>query len=255
MLGGLDMAPPEAKIFLNSKNEELFKQRGWLQPLFPLLSNQSFFDLRKKLEQEYSAKSVYPKKDWIFNALKLTPFESVKVVILGQDPYHTPSTAIGLSFGVSNDSGRPPSLRNVLKELSMDIGCEDLRGNTLMGWAKQGVLLLNSALTVEAGKPGSHANIGWQTFTDGIIKEISSRKERVAFLLWGNHAQQKAKLIDREKHLILEAAHPSPISAHHGFFGCSHFSKTNIFLEKYGQKPIDWSNIDGIDNKSSLFYL
>lgn len=243
------------KGLLNQQTYDIFEKRGWLEPLWHLVESKSFQELRKTLETEYSQKQIYPKKEWIFNAFKATSFDDVKVVILGQDPYHTPNTAIGLSFGVSNKSGRPPSLRNIFKELAMDRAISETKGNTLIGWAKQGVLLLNSVLTVEATKPGSHANIGWQDFTDGVISEISKRKQRVAFVLWGKHAQQKAKLIDRHKHLILESSHPSPFSAHKGFFGNCHFTKINSFLETYGQKPIDWANIDGIDEKSSLFYL
>ncbi len=184
---------------------------------------------------------IYPEQQDIFNAFKLTPFSAVKVVILGQDPYHGPGQAHGLCFSVKHGAAIPPSLRNIFLELSTDIpnfvipehGC-------LEAWAKQGVLLLNTVLTVEAGKPQSHAGIGWEVFTDAVIRVLNEKKEKLVFLLWGNPAQKKAALIDESRHYILRAAHPSPLSAARGFLGCKHFSKTNKILLDNGLTPIDW---------------
>lgn len=184
---------------------------------------------------------IYPEQQDIFNAFKLTPFSAVKVVILGQDPYHGPGQAHGLCFSVKHGAAIPPSLRNIFLELSADIpnfvipehGC-------LEAWAKQGVLLLNTVLTVEAGKPQSHAGIGWEVFTDAVIRVLNEKKEKLVFLLWGNPAQKKAALIDESRHYILRAAHPSPLSAARGFLGCKHFSKTNKILLDNGLTPIDW---------------
>ncbi len=193
-----------------------------------------------KTEAE-KGKKIYPAPENIFNALKLTPFDEIKVVILGQDPYHGPRQAHGLSFSVLPGIAPPPSLQNIFKEIHDDLGLPIPKQGHLDKWAKQGVLLLNTALSVEAGKPQSHANIGWHQFTDKIIEKINQEKEGVVFLLWGSPAQKKAALIDSQKHYILKAAHPSPLSAHRGFFGCKHFSKTNEILKKLGKEPIDWS--------------
>lgn len=186
-------------------------------------------------------KIIYPAQQNIFNAIKLTSFENLKVVIIGQDPYHNPQQAHGLSFSVPQGIEPPPSLKNIFKELKSDCGIEPANHGCLEKWAKQGVLLLNAVLTVEENKPGSHANIGWQTFTDTIITKINNHPDTIIYLLWGSYAQKKRDLIDTKKHIILTAPHPSPLSAHRGFLGCKHFSMTNTQLTKLGKTPIDWS--------------
>lgn len=194
------------------------------------------------IEGERSAgKAVFPPNADIFNALAYTPFEQVKAVIIGQDPYHGPGQAHGLCFSVRRGVPPPPSLVNIFKELAADIGTPIPAHGNLEKWAEQGVLLLNAVLTVECGKPQSHGEIGWQRFTDRIIHELNHRKENLVFLLWGSHAQKKGASIDRKRHLVLTAPHPSPLSASRGFFGCRHFSETNRFLKKCGVDIIDWS--------------
>lgn len=183
---------------------------------------------------------VYPPEEQWFSALEITPFEKVKVVILGQDPYHAAGQAHGLSFSVPLDTKIPPSLRNIYKELHADVGIEIPSHGFLLPWAQQGVLLLNSVLTVEGGAAGSHQGRGWELFTDAIIQELNKRREALVFLLWGSHAQKKGASIDRVRHLVLEAPHPSPLSAHRGFFGCQHFSKANTYLLTHNQSAIDW---------------
>ena len=193
-----------------------------------------------KTEKE-QGKTIYPPGSLIFNAFEQTPFDNVKVVILGQDPYHGPRQAMGLSFSVPDGISPPPSLVNIFKEIHDDTGAPIPRSGNLTKWAKQGVLLLNASLTVRAGEPMSHAKIGWHHFTDAVIKKISDAKENVVFLLWGKFAQEKTALIDTKKQHVLRAAHPSPLAAHTGFFGCKHFSKTNTFLMEKGIDPIDWA--------------
>ena len=191
--------------------------------------------------EKASGKIIYPPGNLIFNAFEKTPFNKIKVVILGQDPYHGEGQAHGLSFSVPNGSKTPPSLQNIFKELKNDLGIQIPSNHTdLTKWANQGVLLLNASLTVRAGNPFSHAKYGWANFTDEVISKISENKENIVFLLWGKFAQQKQDLIDEGKHLVLKAAHPSPFSADKGFFGCKHFSKTNEYLMKNGEEPIDW---------------
>lgn len=190
-------------------------------------------------QEKREGKTIYPPGPLIFNAFQLTPFDKVKVVILGQDPYHGPGQAHGLSFSVQEGVALPPSLQNIYKEIAADTGTIPPASGNLERWARQGVFLLNSVLTVRAGSPTSHSSIGWQTFTDAVIKTISDRKECVVFMLWGNYARSKKPLIDSNKHLILEAAHPSPL-ARGAFFGCRHFSKANNFLIASGQTPIAW---------------
>lgn len=186
-------------------------------------------------------KIVYPPQEEIFSAFKLTEFEQVKVVILGQDPYHGPNQAHGLAFSVKPGVNPPPSLVNIYKEIAADIAHFAIpQHGYLLDWAKQGVLLLNSVLTVEQGKAHSHANFGWETFTDRVIAALNQQREHLVFLLWGSHAQKKGQFIDRNKHCVLTAPHPSPLSAHRGFFGCQHFSKTNAYLQQYGIAPINW---------------
>jgi uracil-DNA glycosylase len=202
-----------------------------------------FQDIVHFLKTEKNAgKTIYPLGKLIFNAFNLTPFDAVKVVILGQDPYHGAGQAHGLSFSVLPGIKPPPSLVNIFKELKSDIGL-DMPANfgDLTHWAKQGVLLLNTALTVRAGEPFSHAKTGWSKFTDVVIETISDEKENIIFILWGKFAQEKISLIDTGKHFILGSSHPSPFSAHKGFLGCKHFSKTNELLVKTKQQPIDWN--------------
>lgn len=192
-------------------------------------------------EQRRAGKTVYPAKEDIFNAIKFTPYADVKVVIIGQDPYHGPNQAHGLSFSVRHGITPPPSLKNIFKELHEDLGIEIPSHGCLEGWAKQGVLLLNAVLTVEAGQPSSHANVGWQHFTDRIIEVLNDHPQRIVYLLWGAYAQRKGQLIDDKHHHVLTAAHPSPFSAHNGFFGCRHFSQANNFLKEHHRGEIDWN--------------
>lgn len=192
-------------------------------------------------QQRLAGKVIYPDQIDIFNALKYTSFADVNVVILGQDPYHGPNQAHGLCFSVKQNIPPPPSLQNIFKEIRDDLNIPTPKHGYLEKWAKQGVLLLNSILTVEAGKPLSHANMGWEQFTDKIIKSLNDQKEGIIFLLWGSPAQRKGQIIDPNRHYILKAPHPSPLSAHRGFMGCRHFSQTNELLEKQGKTPIDWS--------------
>lgn len=192
-------------------------------------------------DEKQKGKIIYPPGSKIFNAFEQTPFDQVKAVILGQDPYHNPGQAHGLCFSVAEGTAPPPSLVNIYKELKEDIGLPIPTHGNLEHWAQQGVLLLNASLTVEANKPMSHSNIGWHHFTDAVIKKISEAKEHVVFILWGKFAQSKEPMIDTAKHLVLKAAHPSPLSAHNGFFGCQHFSKTNNWLHQHGLGTIDWS--------------
>lgn len=186
-------------------------------------------------------KTLYPPGPLIFNAYNTTPFEEVKVVIIGQDPYHGPGQAHGLCFSVPADVPPPPSLQNIFKELASDLGLKKPTRGDLTAWAKQGVFLLNASLTVRAGEPMSHAGIGWSRFTDATIQVLSARREHLVFLLWGKFAQEKVALIDGSRHLILKAAHPSPLSAHNGFLGCRHFSQTNAYLVSHRIDPIDWT--------------
>lgn len=200
-----------------------------------------FEDLVQFLKTEKAAhKIIYPKGKDIFNAFEKTSFEDLKVVIIGQDPYHNPGQAMGLCFSVPKGIKPPPSLVNIFKELKEDIGMEIPQSGDLTHWAEQGVLLLNTSLTVRKNEPTSHSKIGWTTFTDSVIKAISDNKEGVVFLLWGAHARSKRIFIDPHKHFILTAAHPSPFSANNGFFGCKHFSETNKLLMQQGKTPIDW---------------
>lgn len=191
--------------------------------------------------EKAQGKIIYPPGSLIFNAFDRTPVDKVKVVILGQDPYHNPRQAMGLSFSVPKSVAPPPSLINIFKELHDDVGVPISKTGDLTKWADEGVMLLNASLTVRAGEPMSHSKIGWHLFTDCVISKISKLKNHVVFLLWGKFAQQKIELIDTKKHHILKAAHPSPLSASNGFFGCKHFSKTNIYLMKHGLDPIDWA--------------
>jgi len=199
-----------------------------------------FEELVTFIRHEYTTHQIFPPAKLIFNAFNLCPFDEVKVVIIGQDPYHGVGQAHGLSFSVNEGVDLPPSLKNIYKEIRSDLGIEPLPHGNLERWATQGVLLLNATLTVRANNAGSHQKKGWETFTDSAIKAIAKEKEHVVFLLWGNYAQQKAQYIDVNRHLILKAVHPSPLSAHRGFFGCKHFSQANAYLKEHNLKPINW---------------
>lgn len=214
-----------------------------------IIEEESKKDYYKKLHEfvinEYNTKTIFPPKEKIFNALQTTPYDKVKVVIIGQDPYHGIGEAHGMCFSVNPGIKIPPSLMNIYKELNRDLGCKIPNNGYLVKWANQGVLLLNSVLTVEKDKPASHQNKGWEIFTDRIIEELNKSQTPIVFLLWGNFAKQKARLITNKKHLILTSSHPSPFSVKYGFEGCSHFSKANKFLASNNLTPIDWQ-IDDI---------
>ncbi len=213
----------------------------WQKALSSELESDYFTEMIEVLDTERdNGVVIYPQPNNIFRALRVTNIEDVRVVILGQDPYHGEGQAMGLSFSVPSGIRVPPSLRNIFKEIKNDIGQEPPSSGNLGRWAEQGVFLLNTALTVRANEAGSHSKIGWHRFTVEVIKILNHECSNVVFLLWGNHAIGKEKLIDKSQHLILKAPHPSPLSAHRGFFGCSHFSKTNAYLEETGQLPIAW---------------
>ncbi|GAA4459174.1 uracil-DNA glycosylase [Rurimicrobium arvi] len=217
-------------------------EESWKEQLAKEFEDPYFAQLSAFLKQEKQAgKTIYPAGPDIFRAFNTTPFDKVSVVLLGQDPYHNPGQAHGLSFSVPQGVPPPPSLVNIFKELHQDTGMPVPRSGDLTPWAEQGVLLLNAALTVEAHKANSHANIGWHRFTDAVIHAVAEKRKNIVFLLWGRFAQSKAAFIDPQQHLILKAAHPSPLSAHNGFFGCRHFSKTNEYLAHHNKKPIDWN--------------
>jgi uracil-DNA glycosylase len=217
-------------------------EASWKAELKDEFNKPYFEDIVNFLKAEKAAgKVIYPPGPNIFNAFNTTPFDDVKVVILGQDPYHGPGQAHGLSFSVPPGVPPPPSLVNIFKELHTDLNITIPNHGYLEKWAQQGVLLLNAALTVEAHKPMSHSKIGWHHFTDDVISILSKDREHIVFMLWGSFAKSKAELIDKTKHLILTAAHPSPLSAHNGFFGCRHFSKANFWLQQKGIEQIDWS--------------
>jgi uracil-DNA glycosylase len=215
---------------------------GWKKILESEFKEAYFHDLVNFLKLEKSSKQiVYPPGPLIFNAFNQTDFDRVKVVILGQDPYHGPNQAHGLSFSVQKGIPAPPSLVNIFKEIKADLGITNPKTmGDLTYWAKQGVLLLNATLTVRANQPNSHAGIGWQRFTDKVVQALNEQGEHLVFLLWGNFAKEKGMHINTQQHLVLKAAHPSPFSADKGFFGCKHFSKTNEYLVKHGKTPIDW---------------
>ena len=215
---------------------------SWLSMLQEDFNAPYFKALKSFLvNQKQAGKIVYPSGSLIFNALNSTPFHQVKAVILGQDPYHGAGQANGLCFSVSSGVPLPPSLKNIFKEIKSDLNLDPPVNGNLQKWADQGVLLLNATLTVESGLPGSHQNQGWETFTDNIIRKLSDNRTGIVFLLWGKFAQAKEQLIHAGKHHVLKAPHPSPFSAHTGFLGCRHFSKTNALLVQSGQQPIDWS--------------
>ena len=212
----------------------------WDEKLKVIWNSPGFAKFWELIEEEYAIKTIYPLKENIFNALKLTPYENVKVVIVGQDPYHGEGEAHGLSFSVQKGIKLPPSLKNIYKEIYDDLGIEEPNCGDLTSWAKEGVLLLNSSLTVVKNQPNSHQNIGWSRLTDYIIKLLNEKEEPVVFILWGNFAKSKKEFITNPKHLILTSTHPSPFSARNGFFGSHPFSKANQFLEQNGIDPINW---------------
>lgn len=215
-------------------------RNSWEKLLAVEKSKPYYQQLEEFLKSEYQKTLVYPPQNKIFEAFKLTPYEEVKVVILGQDPYHGPNQAHGLSFSVLPGNKIPPSLRNIYKELASDLGYQPVGHGYLEKWAREGVLLLNTVLTVRDGQANSHRNKGWEILTDEVIRQLNERSEPIIFILWGKPAQGKAQMIDADRHLILEGPHPSPLSAHRGFFGTRPFSQTNRALAKWGKKPIDW---------------
>lgn len=213
----------------------------WDEVLSDLFQSENYKKIREFLKEEYSTYTIYPSMYDIFNAFKMTPYKSIKAVILGQDPYHEPNQAHGLCFSVKDGCVPPPSLINIFKEMKSDLGLEPPKNGDLTKWAERGVLLLNTTLTVRRGAANSHSKCGWTAFTDEVIKKISAREKPVVFILWGGNARAKKPLIDTERHFIVESAHPSPLSCYNGFFGSKPFSKTNGFLERVGEEPIDWN--------------
>jgi len=218
----------------------LIIENSWHNLLADEFEKPYFLNLIDQVMQEYKNNNVFPDSKNMFNAFNLTPVDMVKVVILGQDPYHGSGQAHGLSFSVPRGVKRPPSLNNIFKEVQGDLDIEVPLSGCLDGWAKQGVFLLNSTLTVREASPNSHKDIGWSVFTDSVIKKLSRLRENIVFLLWGAHARKKSKMIEGDSHLVLEAAHPSPLSAYNGFFGCKHFSKANKYLISKNIAEIDW---------------
>ena len=215
-------------------------EQSWKNILTDEFDKEYFKNLVEFVKSEYNSHTVYPLGKQIFSAFDYCKFNELKVVIIGQDPYHGAGQANGLCFSVSDGIRKPPSLINIFKEVNDDLGIPIPESGNLERWAKQGILLLNATLTVRANQAGSHQKKGWETFTDAVIKAISDKKERVVFILWGAYAQRKGTVIQTDKHCVLQSAHPSPFSAHNGFFGNKHFSKTNQYLEKTGKKPIEW---------------
>lgn len=215
-------------------------EESWKSHLNTEFQKAYFNELISFVKQEYASKRIYPPGSLIFSAFDHCPLSDVKVVIVGQDPYHGKGQANGLCFSVADGVRHPPSLQNIFKEIEKDLGIPIPASGNLERWASQGVLLLNATLTVEAKKAGSHQNKGWELFTDAVLKVVSDQKSKIVFLLWGAYAQKKGAFLDHEKHLVLKAPHPSPFSAHSGFFGSSHFSKTNQYLQRQGLTPINW---------------
>lgn len=213
---------------------------SWKQHLQPEFDKAYFANLVTFVKNAYATQTVYPPAKYIFNAFDLCPFDQVKVVILGQDPYHEPGQAHGLSFSVPEGIALPPSLQNIFKEIENDLGYAPMRHGNLERWAKQGVLLLNATLSVQAHQAGSHQNKGWEQFTDAVIEALSKEREHLVFLLWGSYAQRKGAVIDASKHLVLKSVHPSPLSAYRGFFGNHQFSQANQYLVQHGLSAIDW---------------
>lgn len=234
------MPSPTIITFTNMSEITPKIEESWKEVLWDAFQTASFSALKSFLIEERSKNTVFPPGPLIFNAFNRTPFNEVKVVILGQDPYHGPGQAHGLCFSVPHGIKPPPSLINIFKELHDDLGTSIPNHGNLEDWTSQGVLLLNATLTVRAHNAGSHQNQGWEKFTDYVIRSLSEKRDNIVFLLWGRYAHAKAELVDENRHLILKAAHPSPLSAHNGFFGCKHFSKTNNYLKKNGLNEIIW---------------
>ena len=227
------------------------KEPSWIEELKAQFREMYFHDMTRFIGKEMKEnRIIFPSLDNVFHSLNMCPFEQVKVVILGQDPYHDDDQAMGLSFSVPEGFKLPSSLLNIFKELETDIGLERGKNGDLTPWAKQGVLLLNAVLSVRAHQANSHQGKGWERFTDFIVRRISEKLENVVFLLWGKFAEKKASRVDIRKHLVLKAAHPSGLSASRGFFGCKHFSKTNEYLEQHGKSPVDWALISSAENKA-----
>ncbi|MCI8635059.1 MAG: uracil-DNA glycosylase [Eubacterium sp.] len=212
----------------------------WLEAVSSEFKKPYYRELYQFIKEEYSKETVYPPADDIFNAFHFTPLSKVKILLLGQDPYHNVNQAHGLSFSVSATQKIPPSLQNIYKELQDDLGCKIPNNGYLKKWADQGVLLLNTVLTVRAHQANSHQGKGWEQFTDAIIEAVNAQDRPIVYLLWGRPAQRKIPMLNNPKHLVLKAAHPSPLSAYNGFFGCRHFSQANAFLEEHGVEPVDW---------------
>lgn len=215
-------------------------EQSWKQHLMPEFDKPYFVNLTNFVRDEYRTKTIYPPAKLIFNAFDQCPFDEVEVVIVGQDPYHEPGQAHGLCFSVNDGVEIPPSLQNIYKEIHDDLGKPIPRSGNLERWARQGVLLLNATLTVQAHRAGSHQGKGWEEFTDAAIRHLANERENLVFILWGAYAQRKGENIDTNRHLVLKSPHPSPLSAHRGFFGNKHFSKANEYLVAHGKKPIDW---------------
>ena len=213
---------------------------GWDELLKPLFEDEKYLKIREFLKDEYSHRIIYPDMYDLYNCFRFTPVSELKAVLLGQDPYHEPNQAHGLCFSVKRGVALPPSLQNIYKEIESDLGIKEPDCGDLTKWARQGVLLLNTTLTVREHAANSHSKCGWAWFTDSVIKLISDNTENTVFILWGGNARSKVPLIDESKHLILQSVHPSPLSAYNGFFGCKHFSKTNEYLAAHGKTPIDW---------------
>ncbi|MNJ92852.1 Uracil-DNA glycosylase [compost metagenome] len=234
------------QIEMDDKKTEIKLESSWKKKLHAEFEKDYMVKLKKFLGSEYKAKkTVFPRGDEYFAAMNHTPFDQVKVVIVGQDPYHGPGQAHGLCFSVREGVPLPPSLLNIYKELEADLGIPRSKSGSLLAWADQGVLLLNSVLTVENGKAASHQGQGWEQFTDKIIALINEQRENVVFVLWGAYAQKKASFVDRKRHFVLESPHPSPLSAHRGFFGTKPFSKVNAYLRSKGIAEIDWNPSSG----------
>ncbi|RJR28136.1 uracil-DNA glycosylase [Candidatus Microgenomates bacterium] len=215
-------------------------EHSWKNMLIDEFEKEYFLNLTDFVKKQYQSGTVYPHPTRIFSAFDLCPFDNVKLVIIGQDPYHGPGQANGLSFSVNDNVDIPPSLRNIYKEIESDTGAKMPNNGNLERWAQQGVLLLNATLTVLANSPGSHQNKGWEDFTNAAIRKLSSERDNIVFFLWGTYAQKKGEIIDKSKHLVLTAPHPSPLSAFAGFFGCRHFSKANTYLLFHNREPIEW---------------